>query len=229
MPLSPSRVRAICFDLDGTLADTDDQAVQRMADWLRPLASLFPDNDPAGPLRRALMASETPLNFFFSLPDRLGLDSALAWAMDALHRWRGVGRPGHFLLIPGVPAMLDGLAARYPLALVTARDRRGTEAFLSQFELGRYFRCVVSAHTCARTKPHPMPVLWAAAQMGVPPDRTLMVGDTSVDILSGRRAGAQTVGVLCGFGRRAELERCGADAIVERTPDVVAALQEGET
>ena len=51
-----------------------------------------------------------------------------------------------------------------------------------------------------------------------------MVGDTTVDVYAGKRAGAQTVGVLCGFGQRDELERAGADAVVERTPDVAGLL-----
>ena len=44
-----------------------------------------------------------------------------------------------------------------------------------------------------------------------------MVGDTTVDVLAGKRAGAQTVGVLCGFGERAELERVGAGVVLEDT------------
>jgi phosphoglycolate phosphatase-like HAD superfamily hydrolase len=42
-----------------------------------------------------------------------------------------------------------------------------------------------------------------------------MIGDTTVDILAGKAAGAQTVGVLCGFGEEAELRRAGADLIVK--------------
>jgi phosphoglycolate phosphatase len=42
-----------------------------------------------------------------------------------------------------------------------------------------------------------------------------MVGDTTVDIIAGRSAGAQTAALLCGFGNQDELERAGADIIVE--------------
>jgi len=44
-----------------------------------------------------------------------------------------------------------------------------------------------------------------------------MVGDTTVDVKSARRAGAWAVGVLCGFGEQEELERAGAHAILEST------------
>lgn len=51
-----------------------------------------------------------------------------------------------------------------------------------------------------------------------------MVGDTTVDIRAGRAAGAQTVGVLSGFGERQELEEAGADVILERALDLADLL-----
>jgi len=70
-------------------------------------------------------------------------------------------------------------------------------------------------------------VLWAAEQLGLPPKCCLMVGDTTVDIRAGRAAGTQTVGVLCGFGDRAELERAGADLILESTAELAGVLLRG--
>ena len=51
-----------------------------------------------------------------------------------------------------------------------------------------------------------------------------MIGDTTVDIRAGKAAGAQTVGVLCGFGEEGELRRVGADLILPSTADVEAEL-----
>jgi phosphoglycolate phosphatase len=53
--------------------------------------------------------------------------------------------------------------------------------------------------------------------MGVEPENCLMIGDTRVDLRAGKAAGAQTVGVLCGFGQQAELRQIGADEILETT------------
>lgn len=50
-----------------------------------------------------------------------------------------------------------------------------------------------------------------------------MIGDTTVDIRAGKAAGAQTIGVLCGFGQE-ELRRAGADVIVPSVADVAAIL-----
>jgi len=58
-------------------------------------------------------------------------------------------------------------------------------------------------------------VLWAADRMHAAPENCVMIGDTTVDILSGKRAGAQTIGLLCGFGTERELRRAGADLVVK--------------
>jgi len=64
--------------------------------------------------------------------------------------------------------------------------------------------------------------------MGVAPQACVMVGDTTVDIRAGVSAGAQTVGVLCGFGRRYELERAGANLILESTAELTEVLLRGQ-
>ena len=74
------------------------------------------------------------------------------------------------------------------------------------------------------TKPYPDPVLLAAEKLGVAARACIMVGDTTVDIRAGRNAGAQTVGVLCGFGEEPELRRQGADLILPGTADLQEAL-----
>ena len=122
--------------------------------------------------------------------------------------------------------MLEKLSLRYPLAVVSARDTRSTLEFLDQFNLTAFFKCIATDQTCVHTKPFPDPILWAAKQMGVTPGACLMVGDTTVDIRAGKAAGAQTVGVLCGFGEAAELSQHGADLLLSITADLVQALEE---
>jgi len=52
-----------------------------------------------------------------------------------------------------------------------------------------------------------------------------MIGDTTVDIRAGKSAGAQVLGVLCGFGEEPELRRMGADEILADTPQLVNLLK----
>ncbi len=217
MALDTSRIQALCFDVDGTLSDTDDQFVLRLTRMLRPVSFLFPRRDPHSFARQVVMATESPGNYLLGLPDRLGFDHNLAALGDWIYRI-GLGRgKSRFLLVPGVRELLNRLQPRYPMAIVSARGARSTRAFLDQFELSHFFKCIVTAHTCSHTKPYPDPIQFAAEEMGVPPQACLMIGDTTVDMRAGKAAGAQTLGVLCGFGVESELRRAGADLILPTT------------
>jgi phosphoglycolate phosphatase-like HAD superfamily hydrolase len=227
MSLDLARIRLICFDVDGTLRDTDDQFVQRLEVWLRPARLLFRGRDPRPFARWLVMKSETPGSLLFGLPDRLGLDAPLARLGDLLYNLGLEKTETRFLVVQGVQAMLAALCPHYPLAVVSARGERNTLAFLSQSGLQGYFAQIVTGQTCRYTKPYPHPILYAARAMGVAPEAVLMVGDTTVDIRAGKAAGAQTVGVLCGFGQEAELRREGADLILSATSDLLPLLLDG--
>jgi len=219
MTLDVSRIRALCFDVDGTLSDTDDQLVQKAAPWLAPCAPLLPQRDVLRAARRLVMWAEAPGNTLIGLPDWLGIDEPLYRLAEKWVRRRP--RPlKHFLLIPGVDSLLENLSRRFPLAVVSARNDASTRAFLEQFQLTRYFSTIVTAITAQHTKPYPDPIFYAAKALGVSASACVMIGDTPVDIRAGKAAGAQTVGVLCGFGEENELRRHGADLILPSTADL---------
>ena len=212
MSLNINRIHALCFDVDGTLSDTDNVYTQKVARYL----PRFLFHDPERTARKLVMWVEAPGNALIGLPDIIGLDDELLGLWEWLNRHRP--RPmKHFMLVPGVKEMLERLHRKYPMAVVSARDEKSTRAFLDQFELTNYFREIVTAITAEHTKPYPDPILYAAGKMDVAPENCLMIGDTTVDIRAGKAAGAQTVGVLCGFGERDELERRGADLILDVT------------
>ena len=102
------------------------------------------------------------------------------------------------------------------------------ERFLEHYGVRKHFAAVVGAQTTRRMKPHPEPLLFAAKAMGVPPEACLMIGDTTIDIRTGVAGGAQTVGVLCGFGTERELRDAGAGLILRTTSDLLAVLQPAE-
>lgn len=223
--LDVSKIRLICFDVDGTLSDSDNQMANRVEKVLKPFQFLFSRHTtPRRLARRMIMAVETPGNWALTAMDALQLDELGAAVSDFLHRHGSARHRLAFWLIPGVKQTLEKLSAAYPLAVVSARGDEDTWAFLHQYQLEPFFRLVVTAQTCPHTKPYPHPLLFAARQMGVQPDELLMVGDTTVDIRSARSASAQSVGVLCGFGTRGELERAGAGLILPQTNDLLQIL-----
>lgn len=227
MSLDINRIQALCFDVDGTLSDTDDQYVLKFEKLFKPISFLFKDRDAHRAARRFVMWSETPANMIFGLPDVLGLDDELASLSDWLTRQKPPPLK-HFILIPGVKEMLTALHGRFPMAVVTARNEEGTMQFLEQYDLIPFFDVIVTALTAEHSKPYPDPVLHAAKAMNTPVKNCLMIGDTTVDIRAGKAAGAQTVGVLCGFGEEKELRQRGADIILETTTKLTEILLKGD-
>jgi phosphoglycolate phosphatase-like HAD superfamily hydrolase len=221
MALDFDRIRAICFDVDGTLSDTDDQFVHRLVKLLSHFNKIVPGWDVNKLARKIVMLTEGPGNWTFSLADKLGLDGALVAIGDRLYEL-GIGASSKpFRIIGGVEEMLVDLHQQYPLSIISARGEKSTFRFLDQFDLAAYFSAVATGQTCPHTKPYTDPIEWVAEKMGVKTSECLMVGDTVVDISCGKKAGAQTVGVLCGFGEREELENAGADHILTSTTELV--------
>ncbi|HNK63372.1 MAG TPA: HAD-IA family hydrolase [Anaerolineales bacterium] len=214
------KIKALCFDVDGTLSDTDDLYAGKVSKFL----PRFLFKDPERAARRFVMWIESPGNALLGLADTLGLDDEMVALINWLDRHRKRSAK-NFLLIPGVDVMLAQLHGRYPMSVVSARDEHGTMAFLEQYNLVQYFDVIVTGLSAEHTKPYPDPILFAAQKMNVQPQECLMIGDTTVDIRAGRSAGAQTVGVLCGFGEEAELKKFGADAIITDTPQILGLLR----
>jgi HAD superfamily hydrolase (TIGR01549 family) len=224
MPLEIDRIRALCFDVDGTLSDTDDQWINRLETWLNPLHRFFPRRQLRSFARRVVMALESPGNTLYTLLDRLNLKNGMARFYSLASKHNLMHRSRNFWLVPKVKDTLLAFDGHYPMAIVSARDHESTYYFLKQFSIRHLFQAVATSQTCRHTKPFPDPVVWAAGQLNVNPHECLMIGDTTVDIYAGRAAGAQTVGVLCGFGYEGELRRAGADLILPSTADLLEVL-----
>ena len=219
MTLDISRIKALCFDVDGTLSDTDDLYVHKVSRFFP--SFLF--KDPEHSARRFIMWVEAPGNALLGLTDTIGLDDEIVALIDWMSRHQKKSSKT-FWLIPGVDEMLAKLKGHYPMCVVSARDEKGTMRFLEQFNLTQYFDAVITGQSAEHTKPYPDPILLAAQKMGVKPEECLMIGDTTVDMRAGKSAGAQTVGVLCGFGEEPELRNKGADKILKATPELVDLL-----
>lgn len=210
------RVRALLFDIDGTLSDSDDRMVADLQSYLRHLPGMGNEQKRHDLARSLVRAIETPGNFVLEMADRLGLDGLIARVLD--HRARlselVVER---FPIIAGVPSMLEALRGRYPMAVVSARNEVSSRQFLQLNGLEERFELLVTSQTCRLTKPFAEPLLYAASHLNVPIENCLMIGDTVTDVRAARAAGAQSLSVLCGFGTERELRRSGTHWILEST------------
>lgn len=221
--IEKKRVRGLLFDVDGTLSDTDDHMIGSVTRFLKPVSWLFKNRDPQKFSRWFVTGVETPVNFMYSLADKLNIDGPLIRLHQKLTQKKRNRPVEHepFLIIQGIVAMLEELTTQFPLAVVSSRDGQTTREFLEHFDLQSYFPVIVTSQTCQRTKPSPEPIHYAAEKLGLKTEECLMIGDTIMDIRAGKSAGAQTVGVLCGFGTQKELIRAGADLVIASTADLI--------
>jgi phosphoglycolate phosphatase len=119
---------------------------------------------------------------------------------------------------PGVLETLSGIGKKK--AIVTNKLSAMAEKVIAGLGMDHQIDLVVGADTASRMKPDPEPILYTIEKFGVEPSRTVMVGDTTDDVLSAKAAGVISCGVTYGFGKRDDLISAGAGVIIDSFPDL---------
>jgi len=177
-------LRAILFDLDGTLLDTAPDMVGAL-NTLRGEEHLAPL--PFDLVRSGVSHGAARLV-------AIGFPHATEAALAALQTrfldiYRGALSAGT-RLFPGMDEVLDALEGRgLKSGIVTNKAAWLTEPLLEQLGLRPRFACVVSGDTLAERKPHPLPLLHAARLAGVSPGECIYVGDAERDVQAAHAAG----------------------------------------
>ena len=196
-PTAYPPLRAVIFDLDGTLVDSAPDlafAANRM------LAALgAPARDPA------LLAT------FIGK----GIPRLVERALPLYERYYGEESGRRTTLYPGVAEGLEMLVRdRVPLACVTNKAERFTRALLADMGLAHFFAVVVGGDTLARKKPDPLPFRHACERLGVASGETLVVGDSRNDVDGARAAGCPVICVPYGYNAGEPVQALDSDAIV---------------
>jgi predicted PurR-regulated permease PerM/phosphoglycolate phosphatase-like HAD superfamily hydrolase len=212
-------VEAVLFDLDGTLIETDDQAVAALADRLKRVRLFLPQGDPQRAARRLVMWSHDGLNGWLALMDRIGLDAPVQRLAQRAGLLNDAAEGKVLTPVAGASDLLRHLCEHYQLAIVSTRRSDEVRTFLNQQGLNGEIQVVVGSDTTRYIKPHPQPLQWAIEHLGVTAEHTLMVGDTRSDLQAAKAAGTLAVAVLCGFGERSDFG--DADLILESTVNLV--------
>ncbi|MGC0422101.1 HAD family hydrolase [Embleya sp. AB8] len=180
---------AVLFDMDGTLVDTEQLWWDAVADVAGRVGYTLGETDAADVVGHAIGHTATYLH---TVVAEAPCVHELTDALDAAFMARVEGR---IEPLPGVVALLDGLAAAgVPLAIVSASPRRVVDLVRDALGSAR-FAVTVAAEDVARTKPDPAPYLAAATALGVEPSACVAVEDTIVGITSAEAAGCAVLAV----------------------------------
>jgi phosphoglycolate phosphatase len=211
----------LVFDLDGTLVDTKDDLAEAVNVTLRTLG--LPPEDPRtlwryvghgarALLERALGAARAEL-----------VEPGLAIFMP----WYRAHLLDRSTMYPGLHGVIDVLAGEgVVFSVLTNKPADMSRSIVDGVGLGRCFPRLIGGDTLSVRKPDPAGLLRLIDESGVPPSRTLMVGDSAIDIATGRNAGVATCGVLWGFSGPS-VRDSGADALVAAPEELLSVARSG--
>jgi phosphoglycolate phosphatase len=191
MTTRPQQFDLIAFDWDGTLFDSTGliaRCIQRAA---VDIGAAEPDFERC--------------RYVIGLGLRDALEHAVPGLPEARYPELGLRYRHHYLasehelsLFDGTLEMLAALKARHHwLAVATGKNRVGLDRVLASSELTKMFDGSRTADE-TRSKPHPQMLMELMREFGVEPERTLMIGDTTHDLLLAQNAGVASVGVSFG-------------------------------
>jgi len=189
-----SSVRALIFDLDGTLIDSKRDLIRSVNAMLRELRrgelaeetiSGYIGHGAPQLVARAIGNGSTEeerqraLQFFLSYYEEHKMDSTCAY--------------------PGVAETLEQLA-RMPMAVLTNKPVRISVRILEQMGLSKYFRVIYGGNSFETKKPDPQGATRILRDLDAEPREALLIGDSEVDVQTARNAGTLAAAVNYGFG-----------------------------
>lgn len=197
-------MRALIFDLDGTLADTLDDIHASMGVAMRAARLEAPSRDRV----RASVGGGVSL-----LVERLVDDEARRpTVLAAFREHYGAHLVVRTRLYPGVHDLLARLDGR-PMAVASNKPEAMTRHLLDLLDARRFFAVVLGGDSLPVKKPDPQVVRIALERLGAAAEHALVIGDSRYDIEAARGAGVRVCAVTWGFGPRQSLD--GADYVVD--------------
>lgn len=215
----PRPQRAVVFDFDGVIADSA-LAVGRCVDH----ALVARGRPPHPPSERAALIGPPLHDVFRTL---LGADGDEATIAACVADYRDLYRTSSLedtRAFPGIVAAVEALAAELPLGIATTKPLRFAEPLVVRLGLRPAFAAVEGPGPEAEHETKSETLGRALARLG-DPERAVMIGDRGSDMRAAHDHAALAVGVAWGYGTPTELRDAGADVIVDRPDQLVAAVR----
>lgn len=218
--------KLVLIDLDGTLVDSvPDLAYsvdQTMLELGLPLRGEAAVRTWVGNGVKTLVARALT-NDLHTPADPIELEKTLAvfmriYADNTSQRSR---------VYPGVLAGLDFLQSckQLKIACVTNKAEQFTHKLLRDLGLFERFALIVSGDTLPEKKPHPLPLLYAAEQLGVAAADSLMLGDSKSDVKAARAAGFKVIAVSYGYNHGEDIRDYQPDAVIDSFQELTTLIQ----
>lgn len=202
----------VLFDLDGTILDTNELIIISFLHALKGVAEEGFSRDHIIPSMGA------------PLVDQMRRFSGLENVDHLIDAYREINLRLHdeyVKLFAHVDEVLAALHAEgVKLGVVTTKMRLTTDRGLAFTNIAKYMDAVITIDDVQHAKPHAEPVQKALQLLGAEPERALMVGDSTVDILSGINAGVTAVGVAWSLKGEQVLREIGAKHIIHSMQDL---------
>jgi HAD superfamily hydrolase (TIGR01509 family) len=208
---------AFLFDLDGTLVDSERANVESVVLAVRHHGAELNEEERGFVIGHSWneIYKMIARNHALTVPMRELIDLAVA-EKDGL-----LAKTGHRAL-PGAVALVQRLARRSKLALVSGASGKEVRDALSGIGVRELFPVIVAAENYANGKPSPEPYLTGLAQLGVAATRSIVIEDATPGILSARAAGIRVIAVQAGNFVGYDLSP--ADVVVDTLDDVTDEL-----
>lgn len=209
------QIRALCFDLDGTLINSGPDIVAA-----------------ANATRRAYMVPELPYDAVIRYVGA-GVRHLMMGVMTDLAEEDWEAASAHFLstyhaamtvkthLYDGIREFLDSHSS-IPMAVCTNKPEDMTHIILRYYGINDCFQTVVGAEARFPNKPDPQGLLYVCEQLGCRPLEMAMIGDSVVDIETARAAGCRAVAVSWGFNSLEELTAAQPDRLIHHPTDLLS-------
>jgi HAD superfamily hydrolase (TIGR01509 family) len=202
-------LKALLFDLDGTIAETDPIHHKAWGEFLAPLGMTVDDAF----YQRHILGKLNSVIFQEIMP---GLTPEAAGQMGDQKEAQFRRIATSLAPLPGLAAFLDrAAAAGLGLIVVTNAPRANAEHVLEATGLTDRFSHVISGQELPEGKPHPMPYLEGLRHFGISPDEALAFEDSASGLRSAVGAGIATVGITSSLPEAALLELGAALAVAD--------------